>query len=69
MFVNLYQSHPILWDITSIDYKNKNRRQNALEDTVKQMDIPGSVSYTHLDVYKRQNIFTANRPIYAHNVK
>ena len=24
MFVSLYQSHPILWDTTSIDYKNKN---------------------------------------------
>ena len=58
MFVNLYRSHSILRDTRTIDYKNKNRRQEALENIGNQVEITGfgvtTVSYTHLDVYKRQ---------------
>ncbi|XP_034174686.2 uncharacterized protein LOC117601680 [Osmia lignaria lignaria] len=39
-FIHLYESHPCLWKSDLSDYKNRDKRQSALENIVAEMNIP-----------------------------
>jgi hypothetical protein len=40
--IELYESHPNLWNAASEDYKNRNLRKSAVEDIAQNMDFPVS---------------------------
>ena len=55
-------------DNRALDLARQNAERNKIEATIFQSNIYEPVSYTHLDVYKRQLLITAdhgNDPTYA----
>lgn len=40
-FCELYRDFECLWNMASPDYKNKNKRQNAVESIIIEMGMPG----------------------------
>lgn len=39
-FIHLYETHSCLWQTNSPEYKNRDKRQQALENIVEEMKIP-----------------------------
>ena len=47
LVLDLLRNQECLWNVKSENYRNRNIRDNALEETVKQLNIP---DLTHEDV-------------------
>lgn len=41
-FIEEFQSQACLWDVTATDYKNKNKKKDAVESLSKKYDVSSS---------------------------
>lgn len=54
-FIERYKSHSCLWDVSSPDYMNKNKRINALQDMVPILGESATIDSVRKKIYILRN--------------
>lgn len=68
-FIERYKSHSCLWDVSSPDYMNKNKRINALQDMVPILGESATIDSVRkkIDIL-RNGYYSLSTGIFADNV-